>query len=144
MTRMSREDCGNLVFEALNDGDYTKAEVCEVTGLTPSQFNSGLAYIKDILAEESGTPIRTDPSTHRYSLDLSGDEDKNRAYQGYRLRIARKQLTRLATGTASPAVALYGTPASRRLLRYVLGAIDEIDILVTELDGSPGNGRAAS
>lgn len=136
MTRISREDCGNFVFEALSDGDWTRDEACEVTGLTAAQFHRGVAYVKDILAGEHDSPIRYDPSTLRYALDLSDDEEKNRAYQKYRLRIMAKQLRRLLTGTAEPAVALYGTVASRRMLRYLQGAVEEIDILLDELNGA--------
>lgn len=144
MARLSREECGNFVFEALSDGDWTKAEACEVTGLTTSQFEAGLEYVKDILAGEHDSPIRCDPSTYRYALDLSGDEEKNRAYQKYRLKIAHKQLTRLLSGTAEPAVALYGSVSSRRMLRYLQGALEEISILLDELGGGSQNGQVVS
>ena len=132
MTRLTREDCGNLVFEALSDADPTWQEACDMTGITRRQFNRGVAYVKDILAEEHNAPLMYDPSTGRYSLALSGDEEHAKAYERLRLLILRKQLGRLITGTAAPAVEAFGSVASRRMLRYLKGAEEELDLLLAE------------
>lgn len=130
---ISKADMGDQVFGLLTTDDPTLEEACKLLCITPAQFRSGLEYIKDILATDRGSPITYDPQTHRYALALSSESRQVREYEIYRLKIMRKQLGRLTTGTAEPAVQMFGTISSRRFLKHLKGAVEELDLLLAEL-----------
>lgn len=132
--RVRQEDAGNLVFEALHE-DPTIDEGMATTGLTANQWHNGLAYVKDVLAEANTAPVLYDPHTRRYSLALGEDTSDSavRAYERWRLAVELTQLRRLLDGTARPAAARFGTVSTRRLVRYLEGAIEEVSLLLDEV-----------
>lgn len=113
--RVGREQAGNKVFEALCEGDWTIAEGCETTSLTRAQWHTGLAYIRDVLAEQHVEPIVYDAKTHRYALAKYEQEvDK---YIITRMKTFAIQLARLRNGTFAPARVKFETPGIPRFRR---------------------------
>jgi hypothetical protein len=105
--RVSREQAGNRVFEALCNGDWTITEGCEVTGLTRAQWHTGLAYIRDVLAGQHSEPVTYDAKTHRYAL--AEFEIEVEKYIATRIKTFAVQLARLRTGTFVPASVKFET-----------------------------------
>jgi hypothetical protein len=113
--RVGREQAGNRVFEAMCEGDWTIAEGTQVTGLTRAQWHTGLAYIRDVLAEQHAEPIVYDAKTHRYALAKFEQEvDK---YIITRLKTFAIQLARIRNGTFAPAKVKFETPGIPRFRR---------------------------
>jgi hypothetical protein len=133
-TRMSRTDIGNLVFDCLSTSDPTIQEATETTGLTAAQWHSGLAYVRDVLAEVHSEPVVYDPRTRRYSLAMF--ETEVDAYIAKRLLSFMIQLRRLYNGSFVPAGMKFQTERTREFARIdilVHRLLEDLDGLRTEL-----------
>jgi hypothetical protein len=131
---VNKQEMGDRVFGLLATSDPTLDEACAQLDITPAQFRRGLAFVKDVLATDRGSPVTYDPQTWRYSLALSTEDQRVRDYESYRLRIALKQLKRLYTGTAEPAATLFPHNVTvRRFKRHLEGAVEELELLLSEV-----------
>ena len=132
--RLTREEIGNKVFDCLSTSDPTIGEGTEATGLTPAQWNTGLAYVRDVLAEIKINPVVYDAKTRRYSLALF--EKEVDAYIARRLLTFMIQLRRLYNGSFVPAGIKFETSRTREFARIdvmVSRLLEDLDAMRNEL-----------
>lgn len=112
MSRLRRQDAGNIVFAELSTSDSTLAEGMKNTGLTAAQWHNGMAYVRDVLGEVNSEPITYDNRTRRYALAVSEPEVDR--YISKRVLTFLIQLRRLYDGSFVPAGAKFSTQLTRR------------------------------
>jgi hypothetical protein len=126
--RIRRTELGDQVFDCLTRIEPTLEEALQFTGLTAAQWHSGLAYIREVLAEVHHEPVVWDAKTRRYALaSLESEVD---AYIGKRVNQFLISLHRIYDGTFWPAGVKFETRKTARFQQ-----IDtDVKRLITQLE----------
>ncbi|WP_326594509.1 RacP protein [Streptomyces sp. NBC_01803] len=118
-----------VLFEARPAG-LTFPQLVRATELTPSQVRSGLACLRDVIAERGWPPlVHTRADGYRFTGDKTELEEYERAV----IREKLTQIRRLITGTVAPHAALHpGDRWVRHLVAQLNSIESTLDVMLAE------------
>jgi hypothetical protein len=104
--RLSKEEAGALVFDALMDNPQgvAKWQICQQQRMTASQVASGLAWVRDVLADQQIEPIVYLDGAYK----LAQVARESTRYMKARFLVTLRQAQRIRTGTLEPSIAKFG------------------------------------
>lgn len=119
----------------LANGPETHRGLRVALGLSHSQVESGLRYIREVLADYYDQPFAPTPGTWTYEVDV--DEVTALRYIRYRIAIIYRYLLNLNSGTISPALAKFANPSIALLQHTVHQLADSAEFVLEDLLPTP-------